>query len=389
MQQLPKRPETHVKDTRGLKRLLNFFRDEWVIRFVYPDYGIDYEIEPWKNSKPVNKIAKIQVKNNESVNENFEPINVLKFKVSTINYLNFSNNSYIISITKENLFCFNVNSIFNTFNINQDKVHCNIPLVYRRPFKSQQYSTWIDFPNHRIIFNLLGSELALNELESNFKERDSFENYYLTTVKGFDEKDFFDREELANFGYYYSTLKKNKKQAILKLLGKLETATHLQRRGIIEGLAHLNYKNEETEKIALEMISSNYTQDVLVGLMHLSIPNENKHLDIYLKAIYSYFDYRDCIIMDEETHGIELTSIDALFNISTKESLSLVVEIFCSSVFKPTEVSLIYNLFKNCHKEKQIQLLSLINKQKGTNYKFSEYQEMLTNYYDLNTKSKN
>lgn len=199
MQQLPTRPETHVKDTRGLKRLLNFFRDEWIIRFVYPDYGIDYEIEPWKNSKPVNKISKIQLKNNESLNENVDSINILKLKVSTMNYLKYFDNSYIISLTKDNLFCFNVNSLSNTFNINQDKTNCNIPLVYKRPFKSQQYSFWIEFPKYRIIFNLLVAEFALNELESQYKTRDSFENYYLTSIKGFDEKDFFCTRRFGQF----------------------------------------------------------------------------------------------------------------------------------------------------------------------------------------------
>lgn len=184
---------------------------------------------------------------------------------------------------------------------------------------------------------------------------------------------------MANFGYYYSTLKRGIGPAKIKLLNKLQSATHLQRRGIIEGLAYLNYKNEETEKIALEMISSDYTQDILVGLMHLSVPGENKHLEIYLKAIYSYFDYRNCILMDEETHGIELISIEALFNISTDESLSLVVETFCSKIFKPTEVRLIYKLFKNCPEEMKLRLLELINKRKETNIKISDMIKCLKN----------
>lgn len=389
MNQLPTRPETHVKDTRGLKRLLNFFRDEWIIRVVYPDYGIDYEIEPWKNSKPVNKIIKVQLKNNESINENVQSINLLQLKVPTINYLNSFDNSYIISLTNDNLFCFKASSLFNTFNVNQKAKYCNIPLVYSRPLKSNQYFLWLENKNYRIIFSLLETELALNEFESNFKHRDSFENYYLTNVKDFDEKYFFEREDLANFGYYYSTLKKGKGQATVKLLNKLQNSNPLQTRGIIEGLAYLNYKNVQTEEIALKMVSSNNSQDILVGLMHLSIPGENKHLEIYLSAIYGYLNYRDCIINDKETHGIELTVIEALFNISTKESLSLLVEMFCSTAFRATEVALIHSLFKNCSDKVKNQLLELINERNQSNYDISEYDELMSEYYSTNFTSKN
>ncbi|RYE17566.1 MAG: hypothetical protein EOP45_15570, partial [Sphingobacteriaceae bacterium] len=123
----------------------------------------------------------------------------------------------------------------SVFNINENVSTCYIPLVYRRPFKSQQYNLWCEFPNHRIIFSLLETQLALDELAGRHKNRESFENYYLTNVNENDEKDFFEREDLANFGYYYSTLKKGHGPAIEKLLNKLQNASALQKRGILEG----------------------------------------------------------------------------------------------------------------------------------------------------------
>lgn len=386
MKQLPTRPEAHVKDTRGLKRLLNFFRDEWIIREIKPDYGIDFEIEPFKNSKPLNKIVKIQLKNHETFNDFSEAINILSMKVSTLNYLYETDNTYLITLTNDNMFCSQIKSLYNTFNINQEKKNCSIPLVYRRPFRSQQYSKWVEYPKFRIIFNLLGNELAHFELD---KTKDSFENYYSLTIKDNEEKYFFEREDLANFGYYYSTLKKGQKKAKIKLLEKLSEANSLQRRGVIEGLAYLNYKDDVTEQIALEMIASDNTQDILVGLMHLSIPGENKHLDIYLNAIYGYFNNRKCILFDEEIHGIELTSIEALYNISTAESLGLIVEMFCSDIFKPTEVSLIYSLLSNSPVSIKEVIIELINKQKNSDYQISDYNRLMTEYYEFNIKTKN
>jgi hypothetical protein len=383
--QLPTRPESHVKDAIGYKRLLMFFRDEWIIRPIFPDYGLDYDIEPWKNSKPVNKTAKIQLKNNDSLSLIETSINPIQLKVSTINYLETFDNSYIVSLTSENIFCYKVDSLINIFNVNQQSEKSSIPLVYKRDFESNQYNLWIDYSKHRIIFSLLGKEKGLDELESKNKPRTDFENYYLTNLKDTSEIDFFKREEYANFGYYYSTLKKGKKKASQKLFSKLEGSSHLEKRGIIEGLAYLNFRNDLTEKIALEFVESNLTQDILVGLMHLSIPNDNTHLELYLKAIYGHFNLRDCIVQDEEIHGLELTSIKALFNISTDESLSLVVEMFCSEIFKPTEVRLIYNLFKNCELKIRHQLLQLINKQKKTKYVISDYNQILEDYYKRNT----
>lgn len=386
MAKLPTRPELHVKDTRGFKRLLDFFGSEWIIRTITPDYGIDYEIEPWKNSQPVNKLIKVQVKNNDSIHEAHDPINVYPFKVSTLNYLDRFENTFILSLTYDNIFVFNSKAISTVFNINQESDSCSIPLVYKRKFYSNQYEQWIDNSRHRILFSTLGKTLALDELENTSKKREDFENYYLTNVKDCSEADFFEREELANYGFYCSTLKRNQQKAVQKLIRFIPNASSLKIRGIIEGLAHLNFKNETTEKIAFEMLKSDNTQDILVALMHLSVPGDNRFLDTYLKAIYGYFDYRKCIIEDEETHGIELTGINALFNINTDESLALIVEMFLSDAFKPTEVKFIHSLFTSCNLATKTQLLGLINKQSKSDYNMQEYENIMANYIETKMK---
>jgi hypothetical protein len=383
MKKLPIRPGSHVKDTDGYKRLLNFFRSEWVIRPITPDYGIDYEIEPWKNGRPVNKVLKVQVKNNDEVHEDFTPIHVYQIKVSTINYLDSFENTFFLMLTQNDVFSFNVRAITQVFNINEKVDNSSIPFVYKRKFLSTQYYLWTENSKHRIVFNLLGAELSLDELESEFKDRTEFENYYLTNVKNQEEKDFYLREEWANFGFYYSTLRRGKAKAIEKLLRNLQGARPLVKRGIIEGLAHLSYKNTETEKIAESFIESNNSQDILVGLMHLSAPGDNSHLDTYLKAIYGYFNNRRCILEDEETHGVELISIEALFRISTRESLLLIVEIYFNQSFKPTEIKYIHSLFVDCESNKKNMILSLVNEHLKKDYTIADYDNILNNHLEI------
>lgn len=384
---LPTRPIQHIKENTGFKRLLVFFRDEWIIRPINPDYGVDFEIEPWKNNHPMMPVLKIQSKNNDSFDENLDRINVIQLKVSTLNYLCNFENSFIISITKNKIFPFSARTIRDVYNIMEENETFTLPLVYSRDFKSYNYLNWKQiWDKDRVIFELLGKESALNELESNYKARDKFENYYLTTIKDRNEADFHSREELANYGYYYSTLKRGKKKATEKLLSKIDSASKLQIRGILEGLAYLNYRDEFTEAIALDMVESDNSQDILVALMHLSVPNDNTYLDLLLDATYGYFDLRKSIIVDNETHGIDQTCINSFYKISTNESLAILVEIFCSGNAKPQEIYQIFQLFDKSDKAKQLQILDLINSYCKSEYKPEEYLMCIENFKEMYNK---
>lgn len=374
-----------AQDNKGLIKLLNFFSPEWIIRPISPDYGLDYDIEPWKDGQPLNKLIKLQVKNNELTANN--SLQILQLKVSTLNYLNTFDNTFILSLTRDDIHVFSPKAFNNTYNINQSSHTCSIPLVYQRNFRSEQYYLWNIAIKDRVIFSLLGAELALDFLTSRYRKRNSFENYYLTNIKNENERHFFEREELANFGFYYSTLKKGKKTAIQSLLKKIENASHLQIRGILEGLSYLSFSNEKTENIALQYIESNNTQDILVAIMHLATPNNNKHLETILKGLFGFFDYRSCIIDDGETRGIELTCIEALFKIGTMESLDIVLQLFCKGIVKPTEIHFIYKLLKNCSEDLKQKCWEIINKINNTTLPFSQYYSTVEYFEDLHSQT--
>ena len=79
----------------------------------------------------------------------------------------------------------------------------------------------------------------------------------------------------------------------------------------------------------------------------------------------------------------------AVYNISTAESLGLIVEMFCSDIFKPTEVSLIYSLLSNSPVSTKEIIIELINKQKNSDYQIADYNRLMTEYYESNIKTKN
>lgn len=61
-----KRPEEHVKDTRGTKIFSASVPDEWILRDVEHDYGIDHEIEIVETGLVSGKILFIQLKSSDT-----------------------------------------------------------------------------------------------------------------------------------------------------------------------------------------------------------------------------------------------------------------------------------------------------------------------------------
>lgn len=62
---------------------------------------------------------------------------------------------------------------------------------------------------------------------------------------------------------------------------------------------------------------------------------------------------------------------------------------FCSDIFKPTEVSLIYSLLSNSPASIKEIIIELINKQKNSDYQIADYNRLMTEYYESNIKTKN
>ena len=61
-----KRPRNHILETISDKRLRNIIPDEWVIRELSSDYGLDYMVEIFRNNQSTGNIFFIQLKSTDA-----------------------------------------------------------------------------------------------------------------------------------------------------------------------------------------------------------------------------------------------------------------------------------------------------------------------------------
>ena len=81
-----KRPKQHITETASKKLFENIIPDEWVVREINPDYGIDYLIELFKNSRSTGKFFFVQLKgsNNEIKDDTY----VARLSIEHLEYYN-------------------------------------------------------------------------------------------------------------------------------------------------------------------------------------------------------------------------------------------------------------------------------------------------------------
>lgn len=82
---LPERIRGHVLETESEKLFLNYLPNEWTFDKKTYDYGIDYEVELFKDNMPTGKRIHFQLKGHESYDEINDCIKQT-IKVSTLNY---------------------------------------------------------------------------------------------------------------------------------------------------------------------------------------------------------------------------------------------------------------------------------------------------------------
>lgn len=78
------RPRQHVLETTARKALEQIIPDEWIVRPLTPDYGIDFLVEVFKDNKATGNFFYIQLKGSDQ-NVNKSKIKV-PIKQSTLQY---------------------------------------------------------------------------------------------------------------------------------------------------------------------------------------------------------------------------------------------------------------------------------------------------------------
>jgi hypothetical protein len=329
---LPLRPKQHINSTKSIKKFQLELPDEWVIREINQDYGIDFEIEIWKDNSlsgknkftPSGRSCLIQLKDKEKFDYLEAEIgySLLQMKVSTINYLYLKPNSFIVLNIHSDHF-----SIIRAKELKEiliDKIikpkgkKVTIPIINRRPtWTSTKYSYWLSGLNSHKFYALLGD---------NKKSASQFEIPYLNYFDS--ESAFWKKETYANIGLYYSTKTKHKPIiAILKELfikedrwGKL---------GILEAFEYLKYRDADTLSYSNKIIDSENPLEVILGLYFSAMPNEDNNIDI-IDGYSNNPNSSKAILNFDEQESIEYAAIKAFQVINTEKSFSYILGSFLS-----------------------------------------------------------
>jgi hypothetical protein len=376
---LPIRSNQQISESHSVKILYNLIPDEWVINQVYKDYGIDFEIDIWYKNKPTHKKLSLQVKRT-TLQPTVRNIIKIKIKESTINYLNTKENPFIFLFDRwDNLWIYSTKNLIKLYGRYIKNGVLQLPIVLLRPFNCNRYKIWHTTfnPTRKIIIIVAGLNNFKNYLKYFCKQSEVNENYYSINIQNSDD-DFWTREDYANFGYYISTRKGSKEEEIKYLKSELKEANIEKQRGIIEAFCYLNYSDSEVEKIALDMIKSQNSQDILIGLKKLGISKEEKYIQILgnylnLKDIIQEFkkslnsnltkDHHNenrqidllelektrlfTLSKDEDFNDIYLTVYEAFSNINTPQTIEYLINLFLSEVPNPKEISFLGGLIKS------------------------------------------
>lgn len=124
-----KRPEQHITETKSQRLFENIVPDEWVVREIKPDYGVDYIVEIFTNGQSTGKCFFVQLKGStqEIENDTFKK----QFDIANLEYyasLALPVVIVCVSVVTEQIWCMWSNNLTEAFTLKDKQESLSVSL---------------------------------------------------------------------------------------------------------------------------------------------------------------------------------------------------------------------------------------------------------------------
>ena len=390
---LPNRHKSHIQSEKAIRTIKKLLPIDWIIREISPDYGIDIEIEIWKE-EPTGRVSYAQVKSieNFSTYEN----KGYPIKISTLNYLNTKENSFLIFVWGELVEIIRVKELVDIFisylNIGVNLETITIPLSFKIFFHSEERESFYSSEYSSIRASTMLSGQKNYYFPENEKKRVRVEEEGVYKLQNFkpviyfsefeSENNFWELEFFLNLSFYYFNRKPYK-----NIIDGVEKYYYLSnsvydKAGILFFFATQRKSKKWTQSEA-EQLTSKKNNIILQTILPALVTDEcNKNYKLLF--FISQFGLYPFIKLKDEISEIEINIHNNLNSLSYENSLKSAI--FGLSLLNSNEgIQYLINSYQaNAYPKFQIYFYELL----VVNIKLKKYRKTLLEILNSERKEK-
>ena len=390
---LPNRHKSHIQSEKAIRTIKKLLPIDWIIREISPDYGIDIEIEIWKE-EPTGRVSYAQVKSieNFSTYEN----KGYPIKISTLNYLNTKENSFLIFVWGELVEIIRVKELVDIFisylNIGVNLETITIPLSFKKFFHSEERESFYSSEYSSIRASTMLSGQKNYYFPENEKKRVRVEEEGVYKLQNFkpviyfsefeSENNFWELEFFLNLSFYYFNRKPYK-----NIIDGVEKYYYLSnsvydKAGILFFFATQRKSKKWTQSEA-EQLTSKKNNIILQTILPALVTDEcNKNYKLLF--FISQFGLYPFIKLKDEISEIEINIHNNLNSLSYENSLKSAI--FGLSLLNSNEgIQYLINSYQaNAYPKFQIYFYELL----VVNIKLKKYRKTLLEILNSERKEK-
>lgn len=275
---LPIRATQHVTEKQSRQRLEALVPDEWVIREVFPDYGVDCTVEIFSHGHPSGRTASVQIKGISRPKNDW--VLSAPVKLSALNYLIqakpqpaflvFVNTGIQdsgeagVAIARADYYAEIVVPNVTRPTSGNARLLLSIPIC-RDNYESEEYRVWAQMDRFRVP-TLIGGNASPITVRGCVRviEPPPMCVAYFTDFKS--EDDFWRRETFANLGYLTATRPRISDSVAKYLQEQFTKENTAGQIGILEALSHVGQLPQPLVDVAFNWLKAPFLQQLLVAI---------------------------------------------------------------------------------------------------------------------------